>query len=263
MSETFPIRAVWRLPTRHLGKTVTVYHEADSTNSRAAAMAGLPDADGLAFLADRQTAGRGQYGRSWLAPARSSVLLSLLLRPPAHVARPVVLTAWAAVSVCEVVREITGSPPRIKWPNDVLVGGKKVCGILIEQGTRGDQTAGIAGIGLNVMQSAEDFSAAGLPDATSLALVSGTGLDTDEVARRLIVRLDEEFDRLCRGERDCLEGRWASLLALLGRDVVAECGGVRQRGRLSRATFERLTFERDDKPPLLLSPEVILHLDAA
>src|SRR5262249_21998579 len=151
--------------TRRLGRTVTVFHEADSTNSRAAAMADRPDADGLAFLADRQSAGRGQYGRRWVAPARSSVLLSLLLRPPPGVARPVVLTAWAAVSVCEVVQRLTGEVPRIKWPNDVLVRGKKVCGILIEQVARGDQTASIVGIGLNVTQSSEDLLAAELPDA--------------------------------------------------------------------------------------------------
>jgi BirA family biotin operon repressor/biotin-[acetyl-CoA-carboxylase] ligase len=263
MEETFPVREVWHLPTRRLGRTVTVYHEVDSTNSRAAALAGRPDANGLAFLADRQSAGRGQYGRRWLAPPRSSVLLSLLLRPPPQVARPVVLTAWAAVSVCAVVQQITGARPQIKWPNDVLVGGRKVCGILIEQGSRGGETASVVGVGLNVTQSDDDFSAAGLPDATSLSLIAGSPVATDDVARLLITQLDDEFDRLCRGDRDPLESRWASLLGLIGAEVTAECSGVRHRGRLTTATFEELTLGREGRPPLVLAPEVILHLDPA
>jgi BirA family biotin operon repressor/biotin-[acetyl-CoA-carboxylase] ligase len=260
VSEAFAVRDVWQLPTRRLGRTVTVYHEVDSTNSRAAAAVARADG-GLAFLADRQSAGRGQYGRSWQAPARSSVLLSLLLRPEPSTSRPVVLTAWAAVSVCDVVEVMTGARPRIKWPNDVLVRDKKVCGILIEQGVRGDQTASVAGIGLNVTQSQDDFARAGLPDATSLRLLADHVPDTDEVARTLITRLDEEFDRLCRGDRESLQTRWASLLGLVGEEVVARCAGGRHRGRLTAATFDGLTLERSERPSLVLAPEVILHLD--
>jgi BirA family transcriptional regulator, biotin operon repressor / biotin---[acetyl-CoA-carboxylase] ligase len=263
VSEAFPVRDVWHLPTRRLGRTVTVYHEVDSTNSRASAAALQADGDGLAFLADRQSAGRGQYGRSWLAPARSSVLLSLLLRPEPHLSRPVVLTAWAAVAVCAVVEQKTGVRPRIKWPNDVLVRDKKVCGILIEQGVRGDQTASVVGIGLNVTQSQEDFLAAELPDATSLRLLAGGAPDTDDVARSLITQLDEEYDRICRGDRESLQMRWAALLGLLGEEVVAQCADARHRGRLSAASFAGLTLERPGRTALVLAPEVILHLDRA
>ena len=90
------------------------------------------DSAGLALLANEQLAGRGQFGRSWQAPAGSSVLVSVVLFPPQPLCRPALLTAWAAVSVCNLIEEITGLKARIKWPNDVLVHGKKVCGILIE-----------------------------------------------------------------------------------------------------------------------------------
>lgn len=260
-SDERPVRATWHLPARSLGTTVTVYHHTHSTNDLAAAFADRPDAHGLAFLADSQTAGRGQYGRAWQAPPRSSVLLSLLLRAPAALSRPVVLTAWAATSVCEAVADLTGASPHIKWPNDVLVQGKKVCGILIEQSARGGVIASVVGLGLNVGQSADDFAAAGLPDATSLRLL-GTLIDADDVAKRLLLRLDDEYDRLCAGDPS-LQDRWASRLGLLGEEVVAECAGGRHRGRLLGATFESLTFDRGDRTPLTLAPEVILHVRRA
>src|SRR6478672_923530 len=109
------IRDVWELPARHVGKRVFVYSQTDSTNSRAAEAAGQT---GLAFLADEQTAGRGQHGRTWVAPPKASVLLSVLLSPQPELSRPAILTAWAAVSVCEVVHRLTGVQARIKWPND-------------------------------------------------------------------------------------------------------------------------------------------------
>src|SRR5262245_26870605 len=145
--EAFPLRATWHLDTRRLGRQVFVYRRLDSTNSRAALL-GEAGSEGLAVLADEQTAGRGQHGRSWQAPPRSGVLLSVLLYPPEALARPAVLTAWAAVSVCETVRRLTGWQPRIKWPNDVLLHGKKVCGILIEQSQLAGRLAAVVGIGL-------------------------------------------------------------------------------------------------------------------
>src|SRR5439155_7970824 len=107
--------------------------------------------DGLILLAQEQKSGRGQQGRTWIAPPGSSVLLSVLVFPPAWLRRPAMLTAWAAVSVCETVREVAGLEATIKWPNDVLVLGRKVCGILIEQrsSAAGTPPATVAGIGLN------------------------------------------------------------------------------------------------------------------
>src|SRR5207249_2250573 len=118
-----------------------------------------------------------------------SVLLSVLLFPPPALRRPALLTAWATVSVCETILKLANLQAKIKWPNDVLVRGRKVCGILIEQRTTGHAEhplAAVVGIGLNLTQSAEAFEAAGLPLAGSLASMSGTTLAHDEVAKILI-----------------------------------------------------------------------------
>src|SRR5215213_3318554 len=117
-------------PLRHIGRRHIHLDATDSTNTRAAE----PAHAGTVVSADLQTRGRGQHGRVWESPPGVNVLLSALLFPPPALRRPVVLTAFAAVVVGETVLQVTGKQSRIKWPNDVLLGGKKVCGILIEGG---------------------------------------------------------------------------------------------------------------------------------
>jgi BirA family transcriptional regulator, biotin operon repressor / biotin---[acetyl-CoA-carboxylase] ligase len=251
-------RDEWHLDTRRLGRRVLVFDRLDSTSTRAAELAGDPANDGVVVLADEQTAGRGQHGRSWHCPPRIGVLLSALVFPPPPLRRPAILTAWAAISVCETIRHATGLQARIKWPNDVLLRGRKVCGILIEQ-TRGT----VVGIGLNLNQTADDFAAAGLPQAGSLAVFSGRPHDRDEVARLLIRRLDEEYDRLCAGDLVTLEACWKGRLGLLGQPVRAECPDAVHRGRLRELGWDGVDLELSEGRVLRLRPEAIRHLEPA
>jgi BirA family biotin operon repressor/biotin-[acetyl-CoA-carboxylase] ligase len=248
-------REEWTLPTRHIGRRVLLFDSLPSTNDHAARLAGDTANDGLAVLAEVQTAGRGQHGRTWTAAPRSSVLLSVLLFPPEHLCRPAILTAWAAVAVCRTIQRTVGLQARIKWPNDVQLHGKKVCGILIEQG-RGT----VLGIGLNVQQTAEDFAAAHLPQATSLAQVSQNPLDTMGVARELLIQLDLDFAALTDGDFATLEACWKRHLDLLGHPVAADCHDGVVRGRLRELTFTGLEIERPDGTMLILPPEKALHL---
>jgi BirA family biotin operon repressor/biotin-[acetyl-CoA-carboxylase] ligase len=256
-------RDVWEFPGRSIGRQVRVFDRVDSTNSLAAALAGQPDSNGLALLADEQTAGRGQHGRNWVAPPRSSVLLSVLLSPPPELCRPVLLTAWAAVAVCEVVRETTGIQPRIKWPNDVFLRGRKVCGILIEQSQQGTVPAVVAGIGLNVSQTEEQLAASGLPLATSLQAGAAAHADRDSVARTLLARLNEKYEELCRGEREGLEACWKGHLGLVGQDVYAECADGVHQGRLQAISFDGIVIDSPHSGTMVLPPEAILHLERA
>jgi BirA family biotin operon repressor/biotin-[acetyl-CoA-carboxylase] ligase len=254
-------REEWKLPTRLLGRRVLVFDRIASTNTLAAELSADPANDGLAILADEQSAGRGQHGRTWTAPPRSGVLLSLLLFPPPELRRAPVLTAWAAVSVCATVRLITGQEARIKWPNDVLIHGRKVCGILIEQG-RGT----VVGVGLNVRQSCEDFTAAELPEATSLAQFVDEAPDTYAVARLLLEQLDAAWERLRAGDLATLEETWSQHLDLLEKAVVAECIDGVFTGRLSALSFDGVTLagqggtEEVPSPSVVLRPERVLHL---
>jgi BirA family biotin operon repressor/biotin-[acetyl-CoA-carboxylase] ligase len=250
-------REEWQLPTRRLGRRVLLFDRVDSTNTQAAALAHARANDGLILLADEQTAGRGQHGRSWQSPSGVGVLMSVLLFPTPELRRPVLLAAWAASSVCETIRQCTGLQAKIKWPNDVLLRGRKVCGILIEQGQ-----GTVVGLGLNVNHPQDYFDAAGLPQGGSLALFAGGPLDVKQVARLLIEQLDEEYDRLCQGDTATLEACWKWRIGLLDKQVVVECHDAPYRGRLREMTWERMELETGGGT-LSLRPETVRHLQPA
>jgi BirA family biotin operon repressor/biotin-[acetyl-CoA-carboxylase] ligase len=258
-----PDHTVFGLDTVHLGKRILLFPRLDSTNALALALGNDPANDGLVLLADEQTSGRGQYGRTWTAPAGSSVLLSVLLFPPAAVRRPAVLTAWAAVAVCQTIREGSGLEARIKWPNDVLLCGKKVCGILIEQRNTGLADFPLAtavGIGLNVRQAQDFFVHAELPHAGSLASLIGKDFETRPVAERLIRQLDDAYDQFRTGDLHLLETRWKSRLGLQGKTVALELVREKRKGRLLDVTFDGVVWEEDGEV-IQVPAEAVRHLE--
>jgi BirA family biotin operon repressor/biotin-[acetyl-CoA-carboxylase] ligase len=260
-------REEWHLDTRRLGRRVLVFDRVESTNTLAAELAQDPAQDSVVLLADEQTSGRGQHGRTWSCPPGAGVLLSALLFPPPAARRPVVLAAWAANAVCETVRRCTDLQAKIKWPNDVLIRGRKVCGILIEQAR-----ATVVGIGLNVSQSRESLEELGLEQATSLTAASGKALDRFAVARRLIHHLDEEYDRLCSGDLATLEACWRWRTGLLGKPVLVECRqpqssaqgqGIEEiAGRLRDLRWDAVEVETSAGIIRVL-PEAVQHIRAA
>jgi BirA family biotin operon repressor/biotin-[acetyl-CoA-carboxylase] ligase len=151
------------------------------------------------------------------------------------------------------VRQFTGLSPWIKWPNDVLLRGRKVAGILIEHKSRT-----IAGIGLNVNQSAEQFAAAGLLDAGSLASITRQTHDRDAIAKQLILNLDTEYDALLR-DAEALESRWVTFVGLLDQRVVMEhLDGTLNHGRLGKLTFDQVLLEMaiEDGPSMFGLPQI-------
>ena len=262
-----------RCDTHYIGRRVLLYDVTDSTNDRAAELAASSANAGTVVVAHSQTAGRGQHGRLWQSPPGSSLLLSVLLFPPLPLRRPALLTAWAAVCVGEAILRATGLQARIKWPNDLLLRGKKVCGILIESrvpssedltrnselGTRSDPV--VVGIGLNVNQTPADFAQMRLPDATSLKAATGVELEGDSVLRVLIEILDTEYDRLLQGDTTTLEACWKWRVGLLGKRVTAECAdGTEVEGRLREMAFAGLELEETDGSIRVLVPEAVRHL---
>jgi BirA family transcriptional regulator, biotin operon repressor / biotin---[acetyl-CoA-carboxylase] ligase len=250
---------------RHIGRRHIHFDATDSTNLRAAELAHDAANVGTVVTADLQTRGRGQHGRVWESPAGVNVLLSTLLFPPLALRRPVVLTAFAAAVVAETILQVTGKQTRIKWPNDVHLGGKKVCGILIEGGatTADGLPYFVVGIGLNVNQSADDFARLGLPDATSLSEAVGQRLDYKAITQLLVRNLDEEYDRFLRGELTALEACWQRGLDLDGRLVTVEfMDATELRGRLVELSFAGLAVETSAGVRRLM-PEEVRHVQSS
>jgi BirA family biotin operon repressor/biotin-[acetyl-CoA-carboxylase] ligase len=249
--------------TRHIHLEVT-----DSTNSRAAELAHDRNYAGAVVSADLQSQGRGQHGRTWQSPSGTSVLLSALLFPPPELRRPAVLTAFAAVAVAETILQVTGKQTTIKWPNDVMLAGKKVCGILIEGGTAPtteysvpSTQYSVVGIGLNVNQSAEDLASLDLAHATSLSIAAGQPLDVPGIRQLLIHNLDTQYDHILDGEIAALEECWAWRIGLAGRSVTVELtDAVQLHGQLQSIAFDGLELQQSAGRIRLLKPEEVRHL---
>lgn len=184
-----------------------------STQEVAFALAAEGAADGTAVVADAQTAGRGRRGRHWHADPGTALLLSVVARPAlAPDARPL-LSYAAAVAVVETLHRAAGLEARVKWPNDVLVGGRKVAGILLEA------RAGVVviGIGLNVGQGHFPAELAGV--ATSVALETGRPVDREPLLGVLLEELDRWRGRLEREGFEPVRARWRAAADTLGRRV--------------------------------------------
>lgn len=239
-----------------IGRRVIEYDELPSANDRAAELAAEPDAEGTVVIARRQTAGRGRLGRAWNSATDAGVWLSAVVRPPAGLNRPPVLTAWAAVAVADLIVELTGAVPAVKWPNDVLIAGRKVAGILIEQ-----RAATIVGVGLNVCQSEAEFAAAGLPAAGSLLTQTGRAPDRAAVVAGLIRHLDSWYSRLLDADEPALEAAWRGYLGLVGRKVRVELADGRSRpGRLLDLSFQAVDLQQIDGLPARFRPEQVTHI---
>jgi BirA family biotin operon repressor/biotin-[acetyl-CoA-carboxylase] ligase len=247
---------------RYIGQRHFHYEATDSTNTRAAEMAQDPSNAGVVITAGIQAQGRGQHGRRWQSVAGTNVLLSALLFPPTPLRRPSLLTPFAAVAVAETIGKFTPHRPRIKWPNDVLVDGKKICGILIEGGTAPSGSPYfIVGIGLNVNQSQADFDKQSLPHATSLAVLLGRSLEVAEVTQVLIQSLDLEYERLMQGELGLLESRWREGIGLMEKDVsIEQMDGTFLTGRLKEMTFDHLLLETPFGIDERFLPEEVRHV---
>jgi BirA family biotin operon repressor/biotin-[acetyl-CoA-carboxylase] ligase len=167
---------------------VEVLGRAPSTNAEVTARARAGAAAGLVVVAEHQTAGRGRLDRTWETPAHAALTFSLLLRPPLPAADWTWLPLLAGVAVAETLREL-GVPADLKWPNDVLIEGRKVAGLLVERVETPAGPAAVVGIGLNVSQQAAELP---IEAATSLVL-EGIRPDRTELLASLLRRLQREY----------------------------------------------------------------------
>jgi BirA family biotin operon repressor/biotin-[acetyl-CoA-carboxylase] ligase len=195
----------------------------DSTNRLAAELARQGADEGTVVLAEQQTAGRGRLGRSWVSPSRLNLYASIVLRPampPLEVPR---LTLVAGIAVAEAIAATVPLRAEIKWPNDVLLGGRKVAGVLTELEAETERVRFvIVGIGVNLNAARSDFPPELQSKATSLLLASGAPVDRAAFAGRLLGALDGLYATFLRGGFAALRPRYEELHCLTGRRVTIE-----------------------------------------
>ncbi len=204
------------LRTRWLGQRVVCYERVDSTQTVAKTMATRGAAEGTLVIAEEQSAGRGRLDRRWLAPRGTSLLFSLILRPQLEMARVAALTMICGLGVREAIRELTALPAQLKWPNDIVLHGRKVGGILAETATRGEHLDwAVVGIGLNVNLAAEALPAEF--GATSLQHELGRSLPRIPLLQRMLHGIERRYDQLPAGQWPAQE--WSAALETLGQRV--------------------------------------------
>lgn len=222
------------LGTRWLGREILWLEETGSTNDVAheRARAGAPH--GTVVVAERQDAGRGRHGRAFFSPAYANLYTSIVLRPDLLVgAAPTVVLA-AAAAVAESVAEAVGDSDavQIKWPNDVLLGGRKTCGILMELAAEATRVAYLVlGIGVNLNVDPDRFPEAFRATATSLSAWRGQPIDRAAFARSLYARLEEVLDAHAAGGFAAVRPRFEARFRMAGRPVsVRDLDGPELRG---------------------------------
>ncbi|MBI4321399.1 MAG: biotin--[acetyl-CoA-carboxylase] ligase [Chloroflexi bacterium] len=229
------------------GKTIVYLRSTSSTNEVAKELAGDGAPEGTVVLAGEQTAGRGRLGRAWYSPRGGSVLLSIIFRPRFAPTELFLLTMLTASAVCRAVEETAGLACSLKWPNDVQIGGRKVCGILAEAAIEGDALAfAVVGVGLNV--NVDIGAYADIKDiATSLARELGNRTPRGPLLRSILAGIESRYRIVEAGERHAVFEEWRSRLSTLGKMVAVTDGPRRENGlALDVAGDGTLLVRRDD-----------------
>jgi len=174
-----------------IGREVVVVEETRSTNDLAWAAADRGAPEGFVVFAERQTAGRGQYGRRWESTPHQGIAMSVLLRPAITVRESPKLTSLLAEVIAAVITEETGCAAAIKPPNDIYLEARKVAGVLVEGRTEADgRYVAVAGIGINVNQTLDDFPKDLQRTAGSLAMATGRTISRSSLAVAVLKRLN-------------------------------------------------------------------------
>jgi BirA family transcriptional regulator, biotin operon repressor / biotin---[acetyl-CoA-carboxylase] ligase len=214
-----------RLSTRIVGREVYCFTELASTNLTAMEQGEAGAAEGLVVLADLQTAGKGRLGRRWESPAEVNLYLSILLRPdmpPWEVPR---LTFLSAVAAARALQEVARLEVQVKWPNDLLVNGKKIAGLLNEMSAESDAVHHVVlGLGLNLNMTAAQFPPDLRYPATSVLLETGAEVSRLAVVVSLLEQFDRLYDEFLQHGMEPVRKAWQELFAMRGKTVRVESG---------------------------------------
>ena len=225
------------LTTTIIGKKIFVFESIDSTNECARALGDAGTEEGAVVITDFQTNWRGRLGRTWEAEPESSLLFSVLLRPSISIERAGLLTLYASVALARVVEGVIGERVECKWPNDLILRGKKFCGILLENSVQQRGLAyAVIGAGLNVNQNPLPSNLA--ERAISLATVAGRSIDRKQLFQSVLGEMDRLYRDAQKDDFSFITAEWNRRCTLFGKSVT-----VRQHDRVISGTALRLNYD--------------------
>jgi BirA family biotin operon repressor/biotin-[acetyl-CoA-carboxylase] ligase len=238
-----------------IGCKIEHFTEVTSTNDIAAELAAKGAEDGTVIIADSQTRGRGRHGRTWFSPGCDGLYLSVILRPPGKNTGISLIPIVCGLAVADTIRFVSKLEALLKWPNDVLLNSKKVSGILVE-GKRGTI---IAGIGVNLNNSAGSFPADISGTATSIFIETREKAGRDEFLGCLLRQLNERYAIFLRQENNKLIGDAKMISEILGKNVSIDQNGEKIEGKAKGLDSSGgLILERTDgKIVYIYSGEII------
>jgi len=214
-----------RLQTRIVGCELVCFEETDSTNLQALRLGEQGATEGTVLVAESQRSGKGRLGRHWLSPSGVNLYTSIILRPRIPPWDAPQLTFLSAVAVARAVQQVCALPARVKWPNDILINGRKVAGLLNELSAETDAVHFVVlGIGLNINMRADQIPASLRYPATSLAIEMDRPLSRVEVACAVYRQLDDLYHLYLNEGFDPIRLAWEACFDLVGEKVRVESG---------------------------------------
>lgn len=200
-------------------RIILYYEKLDSTNTRVKELAKEGAQHGTVVVADKQTAGKGRRGRTWESPAGTNIYMSLLLRPEMEPSRAPMLTLVMAYSIAKALRKRGYGDVQIKWPNDLILSGKKICGILTEMELEGQEISHVViGVGINANMRA--FPEELQDKATSLCLEGGKEVNREQLIAEILEVFDEDYERfLEKKDLAFLQDAYNRMLVNCNREV--------------------------------------------
>jgi BirA family biotin operon repressor/biotin-[acetyl-CoA-carboxylase] ligase len=225
------IKADWK--AQIIGKRIHVFDQLESTNSEAYRIAEEGGEEGEVVVADRQLRGKGRLGRSWHSPPGVNLYVSMILRPPIEVRKAPLLALMAAVAAVKAVKCVSGIQPRIKWPNDLLVNGRKLGGLLSEMKDRAGQVDFvILGIGINVNMTSGTIPEEMRFIATSLREELGYEISRVELLHALLRAVEGEYGVFLTGKTEGILHQWKTFSQMVGTLVEVRSFDEVIRGRV-------------------------------
>ncbi|MDR6717865.1 biotin--[acetyl-CoA-carboxylase] ligase [Paenibacillus sp. 2003] len=247
------------LDTTVFGRKAVLLASTLSTQGDVLKLAEQGQAEGAVVIAEEQTGGRGRFGRQWFSPPGKGIWMSVLMRPDLPLQHTPQLTLLTGVAVCRAVRACSGADAGIKWPNDLLIDGRKVCGILLESTVEDHEVRYcIAGIGVDVNFDPEDYPEDLTTIATSLKMETGQSVDRTKLTAAILTELEQLYFLYQKEGFGVISALWEALSVSMNREItVTNPHGVIEGKAIGLDPSGALIVEKHDgEHTLIISGEI-------